>query len=464
MLLFASVIQLGRAYRRRAERMVGPYILGIWFGLFAVAAHAFTDFGIHIPSVAVFAVVTLAYGMAAAQDSDLGVHRKRRRKKTKSEPISSQAALPKTVLSQAARPISAEKEKPEIQIQGTAAAVAVAFLIAGTGIIVALDLRNYKTFNEYWLAGKFMGRPRDPTLIERKIALLKDAVALRPQDSTGHLELGKARVQGACDISMLPLEAVVGSGFPRSGMGYLQSPEFASRLAEGLIDLRTARNLSPLYPETHLLLGQHAKAFAEADPPLAYFERAKILNASDPNIWYACGLEHLRNGNFDAAAENWRRSLELSPQQFAAILTAARPRFSVDEILARILPDNPATLVQATNYYRGEPAARRAILERAAAAEEQPYWNWKARVAAAEAADMLGRTGEAETLWGKALAADPEQYDVRNGFSLFLEREERYEEAMPHLNWLINARGDPRVRDRSLFARHGADLNELLKQ
>jgi tetratricopeptide (TPR) repeat protein len=264
---------------------------------------------------------------------------------------------------------------------------------------------------------------------------------------------------------MLPLMAVVGSGFPRSGMNSLESPQFTERLLPGLKDLRTARNLSPLYPETHLLLGQHARAFAQADPPLAYFERAKTLNPCDPNIWYACGRAHRDAGNLAGAAENWHRSLELSPQQLAAILAESRARFTVNDILARILPENPVTLVQAAEHYRDDPQARRAILDRATGATETPGWTWKSRVAVAEAADLLGRTADAEALWNRAMAADPTQYEVRNAFALFLEREERYEEAMTQLNWLIKVNpGNTQLRDRALFARHGIELNEQLKK
>jgi tetratricopeptide (TPR) repeat protein len=236
-------------------------------------------------------------------------------------------------------------------------------------------------------------------------------------------------------------------------------------LAQGLADLRTARNLSPLYPETHLLLGLHAKGFASAEPPLAHFERAKLLNKVDPNIWYVCGLAHRDAGNLAGAAENWRQSLELSTQQLPAILAAAQGRFPPAEVAARILPDNPVTLVQAAEYFRGDPPIRTAILERAAAAAEQPAWEWRPRVAVAEAADLLGRTAEADALWTKAVAADPNVFDVRFGYSQFLEREERYEDALPHLEWLSRVRpADPSLRDRILYCRHGAALNEKLRK
>jgi O-antigen ligase/Flp pilus assembly protein TadD len=451
-LVFAAVVQLGRAYRRRSERVVGPYLLGIWFGLFVLAAHAVTDFGIHMPAVAVLATATLAFGMAAARNPEFGVHRKRHRKHHGGD------------VPAPAKVVSEPKEKPEIEVRGIAAA-ALALLLGAAGAVIALDLRNYCRFYDYWLAGKYINRPREASQVERKIALLKDAAALRPMDSTGQLELGKARVQGARDLSLFPLMAVVGPGFPFTGNDFLDSPEFRERLRPGLMDLRRARNLCPLFPETHLLLGQHAGAFDGGEPPLVHFERAKFLNKVDPNIWFACGVAHLESGNRAAAAENWRRSLELSSRQLVPILALGRSRFGMEETLARILPENPATLMEAARLCTDDPTIRRAILERAAAAPEASTWTWQQRVAVAEAADALGRPAEAEAHWNRAMAADPQQFEVRNGYGLFLEREERYEEALVQLNWLIKARpSDTQLRDRALFVRHGIDLNEQLKR
>ena len=456
-LVFALVFQLGRAYRRRAERIVGPYLLGCWFGLFAVAAHAVTDFGIHIPAVAMLAAVTAGYAMAAGQDAEFGLHRKRNRKKVDMDSFPT-PAIPSVADS------PQEKEKPVIFVGGLFA-IALALLIAATGLAVGLDIRNYARFYEYWLAGKRMGRPADPALIERKIALLNAAVALRPQESNGHLELGKARIQASLDLSELAREAVVGSMFPRTGSSIIVPSIRAEYLEPGLRDLRTARNLNALYPETQLLLGQHRRYFSEAEPSIVYFERAKVLNVSDPNIWFACGNAEAEAGRDAEAFENWKHSLEISPQQLPAILAEAGRRYAAGVVLNRILPGNPVTLVEAADYYRGEPDSYRLILERAASAPVRGDWIWKHRVAVAEANEALGRYAEADAAWAVAVAADPIRYEVRDGAARFLEREERYEEALSHLVWLMKTRpGDNQTRERILFVKHGLNLSEALKE
>jgi len=195
--------------------------------------------------------------------------------------------------------------------------------------------------------------------------------------------LGKARIQASLDLSELAREAVVGSMFPRTGSSIIVPSIRAEYLEPGLRDLRTARNLNALYPETQLLLGQHRRYFSEAEPSIVYFERAKVLNVSDPNIWFACGNAEAEAGRDAEAFENWKHSLEISPQQLPAILAEARRRYAAGVVLNRILPGNPVTLVEAADYYRREPDSYRLILERAASAPRGAIgfgsigWRWR---------------------------------------------------------------------------------------
>jgi len=190
-----------------------------------------------------------------------------------------------------------------------------------------------------------------------------------------------------------------------------------------------------------------------------------VLNVSDPNIWFACGNAEAEAGRDAEAFENWKHSLEISPQQLPAILAEARRRYAAGVVLNRILPGNPVTLVEAADYYRGEPDSYRLILERAASAPVRGDWIWKHRVAVAEANEALGRYAEADAAWAVAVAADPIRYEVRDGAARFLEREERYEEALSHLVWLMKTRpGDNQTRERILFVKHGLNLSEALKE
>lgn len=450
------VIGLGRAYRRRSERIVGPYLLGVWFGMFALIVHAFTDFGIHITAVGLLAAVSAGFAMAAGADADFGAQRHRKRKGSRT---------PEAAPVERAEPREKAKPMAELAFGGIAAIVA-AVLVALAGLVIAFDTHNFSRADDYLYAAKRMGRPTEPALIERKIELLNTAVALRPNESTYHLELGKARLYAALDLAPLPFEAVAGAGAARfTPLDRLPPAWVAQYIVPGLNDLRTARDLSPLTPETHLLLGQFRQYFALAEPRLVYFERAKLLNKADPNIWYACGVELLAAGDADAACENWRRSLELSAQQLAPIIGATRKRWSAAEVQARILPDRPAILLRTAEMYADEPAARRVLLEATVANAGRPDWDWKQRIAIGKAAEALGRYDLAAEVWKSALEVAPEQYDVHHGAAEFYEREEHYDEALINLNWMIRLRpSDTALRDRALSARHGIDLLEKMKE
>jgi len=56
---------LARGYRR--SRGNGLSTLGVWFGVAAVAAHAVTDFALHIPAVALLAIIAAAFALTASE-------------------------------------------------------------------------------------------------------------------------------------------------------------------------------------------------------------------------------------------------------------------------------------------------------------------------------------------------------------------------------------------------------------
>jgi tetratricopeptide (TPR) repeat protein/O-antigen ligase len=454
-LIVALVFGLGRGYRRRADRIVGPYLIGIWFGLFVLIVHAFTDFGIHITAVGLLAAVSAGFGMAAANDADFGAQRQRKRTSHTTEAPNAERAEPR----------ESQKPSAEFVFHGFAA-IAVSGMVALVGLVTTLDINNYAKAEEYLFSAMSMGRPSNPRYIERKLTLLRTATALRPNQSTYHFELGKAQIEAAFDLAPMPFEAVAGTGAVRlTPMDRLPATLVEQLIVPALNELRTARNLSPLYPNTQLLLGQYRQYFAKAEPRLVYLERAKVLNRADPNIWYACGVEELAAGNDTAACDNWRRSLELSPQNLPQIITSARKHWNVAEVMARILPDSPAIFLQAADMYIDEPAARKALLVKAADAAERTDWDWKQRIAIAKAAEALGRYDAAAALWKATLDMVPEQYEVHNGAAEFYEREERYDEALTHLSWMIRkSPGNASLRDRELAAKHGVDLKAKLKE
>ena len=86
------LVVVGRGYLRRRDRTVGPWLLGAWFGLAVVAAHAVGDFALHIPAVAVLTAVVAGYAVALtdpefALKSEKGKRRGGKRRKSELPPL-----------------------------------------------------------------------------------------------------------------------------------------------------------------------------------------------------------------------------------------------------------------------------------------------------------------------------------------------------------------------------------------
>ena len=61
------------------------------------------------------------------------------------------------------------------------------------------------------------------------------------------------------------------------------------------------------------------------------------------------------------------------------------------------------------------------------------------------------------------MARDPDRVGLRSRYAAWLEREERYEDAIPHLEWLRDRMpGDSTIIDRLDAARHGLKLQRAI--
>ncbi|MGL4424215.1 MAG: O-antigen ligase family protein, partial [Gemmataceae bacterium] len=69
LLVYAVCIAAWKAAQRLSGRPGGPVAFGLLFGFVSLAVHSITDFGIHIPAVAVIATVATAHALAASTDS-----------------------------------------------------------------------------------------------------------------------------------------------------------------------------------------------------------------------------------------------------------------------------------------------------------------------------------------------------------------------------------------------------------
>lgn len=423
LLVVGVLVVVGRGFLRQRGRPGNTLLLGAWFGLAAIAAHAVTDFGIHLPAVAVFAAILAGYAMGASDTAELPRARTKVRVRVRKD-----AAPPPPV------PAPVEAPSPAAEPRGFAA-VAGAMLVAVAGVAVAADawtrarserlLDGAEAFRLSAAADRQAGR----------VAYLTARTRVRPDDPAVWLDLAQAHIDG---------------GSPAD-------------IRAALAALRAARDRCPLFPEVQFRLGLFARSFETADPPLAYFNRAKRLLVTDADVWYACGVEALRSGDEATAWDSFRQSLVLSQRRLKPIVAEAGRRLPPDRLAALVLPDDPAVLLMAADQLYPDAvkqaAARRPLLERAAAAKDRPARTPEPLVAAARALGELGRAADAEATWRKAVALVPDRFELRDAFARWLEDEERYAAAVKELAWLAERRpADKAYRDRLMVARHAAKL------
>ena len=438
------LVALARGFRRLQSRTAGPLILGALFGLAVVAAHAITDFALHIPAVPLLAIAVTAYAMAAAHDSEFQpVKQKRRGSPARAE-------------------VEWSTKMPRATFLGFPA-IALACSLAALMILQAWQSNRRAVAEKYLTAGTAQGRSRNPEQYRIRIGYLEASTAANPSNPEAFFELAQAHLDAATDLDPTPAEAVAGQILPRRARPKRFSPEMVERhILPALRALRTARELCPLVPEVHARLGLLAGYFSRSEPALVHLDRAKQLLKSDSEIRFACGVEAAKAGDHERALAEWKKSLELSPKQLRPILRAAGQSLTSEEMLKSLLPDDSVVLLGAADELypnrRTQRAARRPFVERAAVGNrsDATVGQW---VASAAACEELDRGADARRAWERALEVDRDRGPTRDGLARFLEADEQYADALPHLEWLLAKNpNDAGYRLRHKAAVHGAKL------
>jgi tetratricopeptide (TPR) repeat protein len=311
-----------------------------------------------------------------------------------------------------------------------------------------------------------LARGDDPNRHAITVAYYEARVRLRPGDPSAHLDLALAHFDAAKEWGPIIHGSVAGPLVTRS-FGAERFPQAVvhEHIELGLRSLRTARDLCPSFPEVQGALGIYGRFFTHADLPIKYLDRSLKLLPSDGNTWAIAGTEAWRSGDEAGAIQHWKKALELSPLELTYVLRTINTRLSPAVIRDRILPDDPIVLLGAANSIYpdrvAQAAERRPFLEGAAAALGRPTLTDAQCVAIADACQQLNRPNDVVAAWRKAIELAPRKIEYRNRFARWLEAEERYEEVIEHLEWMLDQ--DPRnleLPDRILIARHGAKLQQ----
>jgi O-antigen ligase/tetratricopeptide (TPR) repeat protein len=369
LLVAGPVVAVVRQYRRKVDDPSGPLLLGGLFGIIMLAAESVVDFGVHLPAVAVLSCVSVAGLMG---------HESR-------------------------APTIGERSWVRAPL-GAIALLTAGILIAWNGLVVE------RAEKSRWAArGLSEHESLTPAEAVRAVKLLSAACAAEPENAVYQHELGQAHLAAAL-------------GNPAN------SPERTTELREALRHWRAARDLSPVMAPTHARLGRYRDFFEQADPAIAYLERARQLLPTDAEMAFECGLVRWRSGDLAGACADWRASLAASEKFLPEILKLAGPKLGPEAVLREVLPEQPSVQMHAAELLfpdseRGSPIHRmfleqaRAKLAAKTSGKTAGDWELEARINVA-----LNEPEQASTAYRHALGLSPRRTDWRFAYAQFLQK------------------------------------------
>jgi O-antigen ligase len=447
--LVGLVFTLGvRALRRHTGRTPGAWAFGGMLGFLALALHSTVDFGVTTPAVACLAAILTAQ-LVALSRSDPTVPPSAAHRRVQWLPL---GALGRTVVA------------------------AVAVLLGGV-----LVLNAWRADRVYRLRlGAFQAvKQTKPPHLDLAIDYLEAAAHTDPTDAVLQVELGQtyldarqsalqARQTLRRDQRLRVAAAAVAAVNAPAALADLLAweqiappPSQAHKLIEkyvvpGLQHMATARRLCPLLARPHMRFAAHAAELVKADPPAAYWARARMLAPFDPDLWYFSGLQQLRDNPPDKAPDeayaSWRRSLELSGRHLNEIVDAAAARLDPASMLDKILPDNPELLLKAAQRLDNDitpdsPTKPLLARGRSLLNDRPPPLSASEYYLQARFNDLLGDADPALRAYSLALDMAPNQAEWRRDYVRLLIDQEKWAEASRQLNALPKQMRTKEVED-----------------
>jgi tetratricopeptide (TPR) repeat protein len=438
----------------------------VWGALFAtatVAIHSFGDFGLHIPAIALLITVL------SAQLCGLG-----------------DGTRPTNGL--ATSEGATDPERAPLRGRGIAPYAAAAVLVALGLVLCGSGWATYVTYRLREAAADLSERTDLGSLVLRA-AYLDVATRLNPDFAhlevrcaqahtrlydemvkdvrrtdlllgVGQLVLDSASSPGAGTVSPLLLGGAARQRFIEAGRVVAERLHLVPALQSYL----RARNACPLMEEPHRALAQHIEVLDHADTRAAYLERAKFLASGIPLVWFQCGRLEVDTDPQQALA-SWRHSLELAPQFLEPILDECKDRFTSQQILDGLLPDNATVLLHAACYLFRDDAdveERKPFLERSlhALAQQPGALNDEDIRTKALSYRYLGRTQDAVAAYGVLLSRQPRDVRLRLSFAWYLYQQQRYEEARRELLVILTQQPRHTEAQALLKGAEGAILRE----
>ena len=444
LLAIGFVFRVGfRAVRRHEGQPAGGLVIGSLFGFTTLVLHSFVDFGIHIPAIAVFAAVICAH-LAALGEADGHT------------PPDDRVPAPRAGASVAAR--------------GLLTLLAAATLVSLGLFLLAEAWRAAEVRRLSRTAWALRGST-DPADQLSRLTLSEAAARVDPGDARIQFDAGERhaaifeslrRRQFAEEGILDAIQAVLllnPSNAPAAGTTSISTLLIMKRLhqerrrrvvtelerrhvAPALAYFIQARNLSPTRAKTHMEIATYVTSVQKADSRRTYIRRTLLLDPMNPEFWYRAGALEVGDGQVDQGCEDWRRSLELSDVFLKKILERGQSRMNPQQVLDRILPEQPRILVAAADMIYPDPRApeRRIILEKARGLMDQFPGPWEADDVRLKGLVLasLGHPEVALAAYREALLRKPQQSDWRFELAQLLFEQERFQQARQELHAILS--------------------------
>lgn len=431
-----------RAFRHYQNEPTGGLVIGALLAFTTVVIHSFVEFGIHNPAIAFLVTLIAAYLSALGTASTA----------TATESESSE---------------NRGNESATVRLGG-AAPIAGAVIALGLGVLlVGIAFREQKVTS--YVRASLSSEFDNVEELERKRKLLETATRVMPDLGSAHAELGhihyatyerllverkqRGDLADFCQaIVNAGAERLIAAATPAAlvtelswvpahqvrdlSMADEAKPWIQKHIYPSLRYYLRARDLSPLLVKSHLGIAVNVDYLRQADSFESYVNRAKQLRPADPDLWYLCGVVELQHHCPELAWSSWRHSLELSKSHFIEIITQASKQLDAPELLAKVLPDNPDMILEATFrlFPPSEPVKRQLLLQKALALYDQKpnltpeELHNKARIYA-----TIGPESEVQGTLEKALRFKPQEAGWRYELADHLFAQGKFAECRKHL-------------------------------
>lgn len=397
-LIIQNTITALRIHRNESHALLPA---GICWGLSALAIHSFLDFGVHLPAVAITAIVLLG----KLQTLCIPLPPKELPQPEESSPETNQPTLPQATITstiqteevlkvRSGRRRVKEKvrlrHKKRLDEEGADFRLPIiTFLLLGFLFILGQSV-VYARVESLMVASRSARAKGD---LIKEMAYLNDALKIAPNNALVHEAIGisltlnfnddiakKKKVEQVVD-DLVGVDAILamrmgnpsGMGLPLGTMALALITDKANQdlaaidkekknhFRAAVQSLEKARVLFPVLYRVHVNLGllapfsgQLSESFV-TDKPSVHFARAMICFPIDAEIQFSLGQAHLLEGDLSTAADHFRASLERSRIRLPDVLRIARKHYSSADIFGYIFPDDPVAVFQALPSVSSQP-------------------------------------------------------------------------------------------------------------